>query len=44
MQLPIKSSKLAWKFFDAWNTGRANDKRHALRVKCKALILMDKGL
>lgn len=38
------SSKLLWKFFDAWNTGKRHDKRHALRVKCKALIAEDRGL
>ena len=44
MLLPIMTSKLAWLYFDAWNTGRMIDRRHALRVKCKALILEDKGL
>lgn len=44
MLLPIMTSKLAWLYFDAWNTGRKIDRRHALRVKCKALILEDKGL
>jgi hypothetical protein len=39
-----KSSNFFWACFDAWNTGKAHDKRHALRTKCKALIAMDKGL
>lgn len=39
------TAKQLWACFDVWaTTGRtANDKRHAMRCKAKALIAEDKG-